>query len=742
MANPDLILLIVETDKKLVDFFLLTLNSYFGTILVEENGEKGFQSFKVHQPELVIAAANLPGMGGLEMSRKIRKRQHSARIILYSNKQQTAELIQAIESGIKGFLFTPIDEAHLLHLVRNQVKKIDRLKQMNLVEERIILAEKEYDQSVRILQVISRATAMFFSSGFNEKTVTDVMKMIGEVIEASRAYIYKNYQENGEEFTSRVYEWCAEGIMPVIGNLSVTNKHLSTSGFGRWVEIMKKHRTHITGFVRNFKQEERDRLRDHSIKSILVIPIIVNDLWWGFIGIDDCINEKTWSEPEIRVLESLANNFGAAIQKRDMDAQLLQLNLGLEKRVKKRTRELEFEVAERAMAEALLKDSEEKYRLIYENATDGILLLQKGKIMLVNPTMVEILEEMPRDLIGKQFSDLVLNEYKNEVDQQLQDDIRGPLSRSFYVQVKLNNNKFKWLELKPARINWYDEPAHLVFASNITLRKQAETNLYQLNETLEERIEEGIRQVEEQQQLLIQKSKLESIGELSAGLAHEINQPLVSISMGLDNMLMTLNDEVTDQAYIRNKIELLFKDIGRIKNTIEHVRIFSRDQQNTHIEKVQLSQVIHDALSMISRQLSEQNIELIINKNKTGLAIEGNHYRLEQVILNLISNARYAVNEKSKKENQAAFKKQITIACEKQDDKAVISIRDNGIGIPEEILPNIFNPFFTTKSEDKGTGLGLSVSYGIILEMKGEIIAESKLNEYTEIKVYLPLLSS
>ena len=735
MLNQALKLLIVETDKKVIDILQKRLKYYFQEIFVCNNGEDGLNTFLSKKPDLVISAINVPGRSGIKIANKIHKLDTFARIILIPHPDEIHLLIGNLGNSVTGFLLKPLEEGHLIRYMDDEVKQIIHLKQMKF-------AEKEYNQSINILQVTSQATAMFFSSGFNEKTITTVMKMIGEVIEASRVYIYKNYQEEGKEFTSRVYEWCADGIMPAIGNLSVTKKHISTSGFGRWVEIMKKRRGYITGFVRNFDLIEQKRLKDHNIKSILAIPVFVNNLWWGFLGIDDCVNEKTWTDPEINALEALTYNFGAAIQKRDMDEQLIRLNLGLEKRVKERTRELEFEGAERAMAEALLKDSEEKYRMIYENATDGILLLQKGKIILVNPTMVEIIEDIPRNLIGKHFSDLVLSEYKKEVKRLFRDDTRDLLSSIFHVEVELNNKKHKWLELKPAKIDWYGEPAHLVFVSNITLRKQAETEINQLNKTLEERIKEGIKQNEHQQQFLIQKSKLESIGELSAGLAHEINQPLVSISMGLDNMLTTLNEGLTDQKYIRNKIDILFQDIDRIKQTIEHVRIFSRDQQNTTVGKVQINKVIRDALSMISRQLSEQNIELIVYESENDLKTKGNQYRLEQVILNLLSNAKYAVNEKLKITNDPAFKKQITITCEKHDDNAIISIRDNGIGIPENILPDIFNPFFTTKSEDKGTGLGLSISYGIVLEMKGNITAESKLNKYTDIKVALPLLSN
>lgn len=738
-AEPnDLILLVVESDKQSARIIQQTFTPFFNKIVLADNGEIGFQKFRTLHPDLVITCLDLPVFGGLELISKIKKLDNMARIILLTSQKDKFITIQAIENGVTGFINKPIEPKRLIQTVQNQLIKIKNRKDIRAVERRIAKAESEYDKSKKILQVINQASAMFFSSGFYEGTVKNILKLIGEVIGASRVYIYEVMLEDGNEYASRVYEWSAPGIMPILGNLSVKKQLISSSGFGRWVEVMKKHRGFLTGFISDFTLAEKERLKDHGIKSILAIPIFANDLWWGFIGIDDCLNEKIWTDAEITALESLANNFGAAIQKRDMDEQLIQLNIGLEKRVKERTRELEFEIAERAMAEALLKDSEEKYRLIYENATDGILLIQNNKIILVNPATVDILEELPRNLIGKNFTELVIETDRKLVEKNFKKKLVGSKSEVFHAQVILNDKKPKWLELKPTKISWYGEPAHLVFVSNITPRKQAEEELKKLNESLEKRVQEEVSRVELQQQLLIQKSKLESLGELSAGLAHEINQPLLSFSMGLENMLMSITSEEPDKKYLQNKMQLLFKDIDRIKNIIEHVRTFSRDQQNSVKENVNVCQTIHDALSMTSQQLRELEIDFEVECEEEELLIYGNPYRLEQVFLNLISNARQAVVEKSANKNHEGYNKRINIKCFRKDENVVISIRDNGTGISEENLPAIFNPFFTTKSDDKGTGLGLSICYGIVKEMDGEISAKSEAGVFTEIIVYLP----
>jgi len=350
--------------------------------------------------------------------------------------------------------------------------------------------------------------------------------------------------------------------------------------------------------------------------------------------------------------------------------------------------------------------------------------------------MTEVLELSPRDIIGKKFSSLVVHSYIKEVEDLIEDEIISDDNIKNELQIQMLNGK--WLLLRVTKIMWDFEPATLAFISDITKQKNAEDDLHELNRDLAKRIKEEIDRVKVQQQLLVQKSKLESIGELSAGLAHEINQPLGGISMGLENLLLSTTNNDVDVEYLRNKVNLLFNDIDRIKKIIEHVRLFSREQDNSIIEVVSLNNVIYNALSMVRKKLTDSNFEISLNIPKETIETMGNQYRVEQVVLNLITNARHAVNEKAKQSDTNEYKKRISIDLDKNKKNIILSVTDNGIGISKEIISNIFDPFFTTKSEEKGTGLGLSISYGIISEMNGEIDVESIEGEYTRIIIKLP----
>ena len=273
-------------------------------------------------------------------------------------------------------------------------------------------------------------------------------------------------------------------------------------------------------------------------------------------------------------------------------------------------------------------------------------------------------------------------------------------------------------------------------ATLITLVKTRQ----QLNRSNQE-LSHIIKKMKENQQLLIQKSKLESLGELSAGLAHEINQPLSVISLVTENMELQIKKDTASKDYMQKKILSINENIHKIRELIDHVRIFSRDQGTVLFEQVDVNLVVLNALSLVSAQLKHHDIQVRKHLGeKLGYTL-GNPSRLEQVIFNLISNARDAVDEKGGNNISGIPEKVIEVSTTHAGKQIIIRIRDNGTGISKERLNQVFNPFFTTKAESCGTGLGLSIVYGIVKEMEGDIKIESELNKFTEVTVTLPRYS-
>lgn len=228
---------------------------------------------------------------------------------------------------------------------------------------------------------------------------------------------------------------------------------------------------------------------------------------------------------------------------------------------------------------------------------------------------------------------------------------------------------------------------------------------------------------------ILQSGKLAAIGELAAGVAHELNNPLTAI-LGNSQLLLRKAREQEDTYPL---LEDIYECGRRCKNIIQNLLTFSR-QDEYLFEKFSVNEAVETVLSLIGYQFRQQQISLSLQLDESLPLVEGNSQQIEQVIINLLINARDALFEC---ENEA---KRITISTSFDDQFVCLAIEDNGIGIPEELHHEIFHPFFTTKQVTRGTGLGLSVSHGIIESHQGKIELESEVGKGSTFTVKLPIV--
>lgn len=241
-----------------------------------------------------------------------------------------------------------------------------------------------------------------------------------------------------------------------------------------------------------------------------------------------------------------------------------------------------------------------------------------------------------------------------------------------------------------------------------------------------EELQHTIRVLQETRQQLVVAEKLAALGELTAGVAHEINNPTAVILGNIDVMMEELGDHAD---LVREDVQLIIEQIYRIKEIINNLLQYSRPEQFVgYLTEVNVNQVVQRTLSLVRHlQKKEQfEIELQLDAHRS---VQLNPQELQQVLVNLVVNAAHAF------ENGNGV---VHIATEDWDDKGVvIHVEDNGVGIDEDQLGRIFNPFFSTKKQGSGTGLGLSVSYGIIRRYGGSITVESFLNKGSRFSIWL-----
>ena len=265
---------------------------------------------------------------------------------------------------------------------------------------------------------------------------------------------------------------------------------------------------------------------------------------------------------------------------------------------------------------------------------------------------------------------------------------------------------------------------------------------------------------------LLQSARLVSLGQMAAGVAHELNQPLGAISNTAGDVYLRLEDDID---LPKNQLKKMMQNVlGRVKHmaeTVGHLRVFSRDSSEEEGVSFSINDTIRSSLGLLEAQLKTHGIVLHLDLSEEPLTVSGNSHHMEQVFLNLIGNARDALDEKGevvdreiahdrgqtadvkmdydespgeRGDGTEGWAKRLNIRTRREDDDVVVEVEDNGVGIDEADVGRVFEPFFTTKEADKGTGLGLSISYAFVKDHGGEIVCESRKGEGTVFRVRMP----
>ncbi|MBM7036000.1 sensor histidine kinase [Vibrio ulleungensis] len=348
-------------------------------------------------------------------------------------------------------------------------------------------------------------------------------------------------------------------------------------------------------------------------------------------------------------------------------------------------------------------------------STDGVL-------ETVNQATLALLGYQQHELIGKHYSVLFASECVGEVQEVLQSNA--------------SRKELNYVSKEGERIPVLLSSSHtLGMLGEVTGNVCVASDIRQLK-IVQSALEESYNELQVAQQQLVQSSKLASIGELSAGVAHELNQPLMIIRTGSQMLERKRTKGTLDDAYLEKFIGSVNANSKRMMKIIDHLRTFAR-QSSVEYNPMKVNSVIENCFYMIGEQLRLHDIVAEQSLEDNLPEVRGDSNQLEQVVLNLLTNARDAVDENS-------AEKRVTITTQRSIDKPdhiEILISDNGTGIPVDKQDHVFDPFFTTKEEGKGTGLGLSISYGIIEAHSGTIDVMSTGQQGTTMRIQLPILS-
>ncbi len=379
----------------------------------------------------------------------------------------------------------------------------------------------------------------------------------------------------------------------------------------------------------------------------------------------------------------------------------------LEARVLERTAEL------RKVNEDLSR-SEQKYKTLFDNAPNPIFIMksQTLNIIDVNATALACYRQSKEKLSKMSFLDLLFEEDK---------ELEGGLKRitanqcSFFPRRRHIRGKGEpfYVNIVACHARHMDMDCLIATTTDINENVQKETQL-------------------------IQASKLATLGTLASGMAHELTQPLNVIQVASDFFLKKINKgETITNDVLKSLAEEIGSHVDRASKVIKHMRDFARQSELTRT-RVNINAPIKDVFKVMGQQLRVHQINVELDLDPDLPYIMAEHNRLEQVFINLVTNAMYAMDDKGLRWGNKKWDRLLKIRSYSSGGHVVVTVSDTGKGIPKDIIDKIFEPFFTTRAVGQGTGLGMSISYRIISDYGGTLEVESEVDKGTTFILKFP----
>ncbi|MEN8246447.1 MAG: ATP-binding protein [Thermodesulfobacteriota bacterium] len=421
-------------------------------------------------------------------------------------------------------------------------------------------------------------------------------------------------------------------------------------------------------------------------------------------------------QKDINAIIKEANQMAGKIAKRDgqLNKEIIERSRA-EGELKQLNKTLELRIGQLTEAEKALAESEKKYRGIFENALEGIFqTAPSGRFIDINPSMAAILGyDSAKELITT-VTDIEKQIYVNP-------DHRKEILRLLQENDSISNYECQYFRKDGSKI-W------------VVLQIRA---FY--NDSGEMTLLEGILQDITERKALqadaIRNARLASLGEMAAGVAHEINNPINGI-INYAQILINRGKKQNRETELPGRI---IKEGVRIERIVRSLLSFARERTEKKYG-VRIHDIISETLDFTRSMLAKNGIHVLVKVPEDLPEIKANPGQIQQVFLNIISNARHALNQKyaaADDDKVLEIRADLVKNCDPQ--KMRITFHDKGMGIADDKIDRIWDPFFSTKPPNEGTGLGLSISHGIIKNHNGKLWAESETGKYTTIIAELPL---
>jgi len=545
-------------------------------------------------------------------------------------------------------------------------------------------SEEALRQRLAYEQLLNDVSTMAFVAedlaAFHDRCLT----LVGETLGVDRAYMFRH--DDATDTMDNTHEWCAPGIAPQQDEL----QGIPGSTFSWWLQTMRRNEIICYPSIEEIPDEAtKEMLRSQDIESILVVPLFVKAQYYGFLGLDDCARRRAWRQEDVDILRSLTRVVAMA--------------------------------TERALAERERRQSDERFHSFFMNLAAGSCLdeivYEDGRavdyrILDVNPAYERIMG-IPREnaagALGSQLYGLGQAPFLDKLERVAETGVPQQFEAFFAPAGK--QLSFTVSRPRPGMFS-------TVFF-DVTERRRAEAEKESL------------------QSQLLQAQKMESVGRLAGGLAHDFNN-MLGVILGHAEMALERMDP--DQPF--------YVDFKEIKRAAERSAGLTRQlltfarKQTIAPRIIDLNVTVERTLKMLRRLIGEDiDLAWLAGSNLGPVKVDPS--QIDQILINLCVNARDAIDDVGKItiETDAVSFDEAYCAVHAgfvPGEYVLLAVSDNGCGMDPQTVGHLFEPFFTTKEQGKGTGLGLASVYGAVKQNNGFINVYSEPGQGTTFRIYLP----
>jgi len=771
-------ILIADDARDMLEIYTMILEPLDATLILAQSGKEALSMIRGKEIALALLDIRMPEMDGVELARRLQDERKGETIpIIFITGQSNDDVLDAsYKYGAVDYILKPFSSRILISKVKIFLELFQQ--KQHIVEQNLKL-KSATDKLKRVHAVLKASEEKYRSYVDSAPDGVFVTDETGKYIEVNSAACRITGHSRDELLKMSLSDILGENSiedglahfskLKETGNAQGDLSFKHQTGSLRWwsVQAVKLSGTRFLGFTKDITKrlELEESLRSHQIElklqndelsQTLIDAEVTTQKYLelfdfapiGYFILSLSMEILKLNHSASRMLgkgreELTGSQFGSFISKDSLSVfnTFFQnvfkgknkeiCELVLETNSKYRTHvHIEgisvnngqqclmnvTDITSRIQIEQSLKFSEDKYKTLINASPDGIFLTDlKGTIMEVSDIGLEMIGAIAKkELVGKNLLRFLPSDEKTVIREIFDKTMNDGLVQNVELKVRKQNHNLFASEVSATLIQGLNGvPISFMFIiRDISQRKKMEAKQ-------------------------IHADRMANLGEMASGIAHEINQPLNIISMVMDKILFdSAKVDAITYDFLKLKSDKIFENIIRIKNIIDHVRAFSRNNDDYILTMFDINKTIENAVSMMVEQFKHLAIRLNLHLEREIPQISGNTLKFEQVIVNLLVNAKDAVLEKKNKQDEN-YKMIIGIRSYQDKDLIIIEITDNGIGILNEDINNLILPFYTTKEEGKGTGLGLSICYQIIKDMGGSIEITSDTSNGTKIKLLL-----